>query len=65
MSEQRHRQRRLISQAEGYLELGMYEHALATVRRLESAGAFEGHVYYLKGEALRSLEHYREARLLP
>ncbi|MDH3716571.1 MAG: tetratricopeptide repeat protein [Planctomycetota bacterium] len=61
MSNQRHRQQRLVRQAEGYLELGMYEHALASVRRLESASEMEGHVYYVKGEALRSLKRYREA----
>jgi len=55
------RRRQLISQAEGYLELGMTEHALIMLDRLEAEGSLEAHVHYLKGEALRAAERYPEA----
>ncbi len=48
-------------QAEGYLELGMAEHALEAIRRLGSDQGFGPRTYYLWGEALRYLEHYEEA----
>lgn len=51
----------LLREAEGYLELGLAEHALATLSRVEHAGTFRGQVNYLRGEALRSLERYEEA----
>ncbi|NIL98922.1 MAG: tetratricopeptide repeat protein [Planctomycetales bacterium] len=61
MSDPRQRQQRLLRQAEGYLELGMYEHALASVKQLEGGDQLDGHAYYLKGEALRWLTRYRES----
>jgi tetratricopeptide (TPR) repeat protein len=50
-----------IEQAEGYLELGMTEHAL---RALQHRGALvhgSGRACYLLGEALRELGRYEEA----
>ncbi len=51
----------LILAAEGYLELGMAEHALATLARLGDPEGLEPRAIFLKAEALRSLERYREA----
>ena len=48
-------------QAEGYLELGMAEHALESIRRLQSDNGFGARTYYLWGEALRYLDRYEEA----
>jgi tetratricopeptide (TPR) repeat protein len=48
-------------QAEGYLELGMPEHALESILRLESDHGFGPKAYYLWGESLRYLERYEEA----
>jgi Flp pilus assembly protein TadD len=50
-----------VRKAEGYLELGMSQHALQTLSRLEEPADFDAHVYYLKGVALRDLERYEEA----
>lgn len=55
------RRRQLERRAEGYIELGMPEHALETLAKLEGPGDFSSHTFYLKGEALRSMERYREA----
>ena len=54
------RRKQRIQQAEGYLELGMAEHALAALARLEVAESLGGHACYLRGEALRELERYEE-----
>jgi tetratricopeptide (TPR) repeat protein len=48
-------------EAEGYLELGMAQHALDTLARLGEPANFSGHAYYLCGEALRSQRKYAEA----
>lgn len=48
-------------EAEGYLELGMPEHALRTLGRLGDPIAFDGHALYLWGEGLRALNRYFEA----
>ena len=50
-----------LREAEGYLELGMPQHALAALDRLESPGTFLGKSLYLRGEALRAMERFREA----
>ena len=50
----------LIRRAEGYLELGMPEHALEVLERVGSS-PFLAHAAYLKGEALRELNRYQEA----
>jgi Flp pilus assembly protein TadD len=51
-------------EAEGYLELGMPEHALKTLGRLGDPMAFDTHALYLWGEGLRATERYFEA-LMP
>jgi Flp pilus assembly protein TadD len=58
------RQSKIEREAEGYLELGMPEHALQTLDRLGDPTAFSGQSLYLWGESLRTLERYFEA-LLP
>ncbi|MGD9648473.1 MAG: tetratricopeptide repeat protein [Pirellulales bacterium] len=47
--------------AEGYLELGMAEHALRVLDEIEEPNSSQGSVDYLRGEALRSLERYEDA----
>mgnify|MGYP002622756173 CR=1 FL=1 len=61
MKQSRDRSRRLALEAEGYLELGMHEHALGSLMQLEESGALDAHSIYLKGETLRSLQRYEEA----
>lgn len=48
-------------QAEGYLELGMANHALDVLDRMGPPDTLSDHALYLKGEGLRSLGRYREA----
>ena len=55
---------RTISEAEGYLELGMIEHAMRTLQRRGKLVHANGRACYLLGESLRELERYREA-LIP
>jgi tetratricopeptide (TPR) repeat protein len=55
------RQAKIQRAAEGYLELGMPQHALETLARLGDPTGFDGHGLYLWGEALRAMERYREA----
>lgn len=55
------RTRRLLREAEGYLELGMADHALQALDRVEDPATFRGQAAYLRGEALRSLRRFREA----
>ncbi|MGE0609360.1 MAG: tetratricopeptide repeat protein, partial [Pirellulales bacterium] len=55
------RLRRILREAEGYLELGMANHALGTLDRAREPGTFASQVLYLRGEALRELECYAEA----
>jgi Flp pilus assembly protein TadD len=50
-----------VTQAEGYLELGMASHALALLERWGEGDALPEHVLYLKGQVLRELGRYREA----
>lgn len=62
MATKRHiRCTRLQREAEGYLELGMPEHALQTLDRLGTPAAFDGRSLYLWGEGLRAMERYFEA----
>lgn len=58
------RRARIQREAEGYLELGMPEHALQMLGRLGDPSAFDGHALYLWGESLRTLQRYFEA-LMP
>jgi tetratricopeptide (TPR) repeat protein len=47
--------------AEGYLELGMPEHALKELALIEDAVPIEASVEYLTGEAFRQQERYDDA----
>jgi len=47
--------------AEGYLELGMAQHALDELDELKEATTGSPRALYLRGEALRELERYPEA----
>lgn len=53
--------RRSTREAEGYLELGMYSHALATLERNEHRDLLGFQDSYLAGEALRGLGRHEEA----
>jgi Flp pilus assembly protein TadD len=48
-------------QAEGYVELGMAEHALDVLDRLGDTARWSPRALYLRGEALRELERYEQA----
>jgi tetratricopeptide (TPR) repeat protein len=50
-----------VEQAEGYLELGMTEHALRTLQRRGALVHGSGRACYLLGETLRELGRYEEA----
>jgi tetratricopeptide (TPR) repeat protein len=56
--------RRTIEEAEGYIELGMSEHALRSLQRRGALVHGNGRACYLMGETLRELSRYEEA-LLP
>jgi tetratricopeptide (TPR) repeat protein len=47
--------------AEGYLELGMPEHALEELAAIEDAAPIEASIEYLTGEAFRQQERYDDA----
>lgn len=53
--------RHLQRQAEGYLELGMGQHALAALDQLSEMGEPGPGALLLRGEALRSVKRFREA----
>jgi len=55
------RLRRVEREAEGYLELGMGQHALEALDSLGKAVDFSPHLLYLRGEALRELGRYEKA----
>jgi len=55
---------RIIEEAEGYLELGMTQHALAALQRRGKFVHGNARACYLMGEALRELGCFREA-LIP
>ncbi len=55
------RRQQLLLQAEGYLELGMGEHALEVLGRCEQLARLPEHGLYLKGQCLRELGRYGEA----
>ena len=52
--------RRLFA-AEGYLELGMPDHALAELKEIEDSAPVEASVQFLTGEAYRQQQRYEEA----
>ena len=56
--------RRTIEEAEGYIELGMNEHALRSLQRRGALVHGNGRACYLMGETLREMARYEEA-LLP
>ncbi len=60
-SEDRIRRMKLQHQAEGYLELGLPQHALHALGRLGEAANSDVRTLHLQGEALRSLERYADA----
>jgi Flp pilus assembly protein TadD len=62
--EQRVRRKRILREAEGYLELGMAEHTLDALSRLDPDSTGRSDALYLEGEALRSLDRCAEA-LIP
>lgn len=55
---------KIRQEAEGYLELGMPQHALQTLGRLGDPAGFGVETLYLWGEGLRAMHRYFEA-LLP
>ncbi len=55
------RRQQLVLQAEGYLELGMAEHALAVLSRCGDQEMLPDHALYLKGQSLRELGRFGEA----
>ncbi len=52
---------RRLNRAEGYLVLGLPLRAIEIVRERKDWGRYSFHASYLEGEALRTLERYREA----
>ncbi len=60
-SRNRIRRMKLQHQAEGYLELGMWQQALDALNRLGDSGDADLHTLYLQGEAWRGLGRYAEA----
>ncbi len=57
------RRQQFVRQAEGYLELGMAQHALDVLARCGCAESLPGPACYLRGEALRALQRYDEASM--
>jgi Flp pilus assembly protein TadD len=55
------RRRKIENQAEGYLELGMAQHALSTLSRLGDLSTLDANGLYILGESLRSLKRFEEA----
>ena len=60
-SQLRERLRLIRREAEGYLELGMPEHALRSLQRRGQIVHGDARACYLLGESLRELHQYREA----
>jgi tetratricopeptide (TPR) repeat protein len=60
-SQDRIRRQQLMLQAEGYLELGMAQHALDVLARFGDESSLPDHALYLKGECLRALDQYTAA----
>jgi tetratricopeptide (TPR) repeat protein len=55
------RSKRILREAEGYLELGLPQLALDRLERMTAPGTFRGQQLYLSGEALRALDRYDQA----
>jgi tetratricopeptide (TPR) repeat protein len=58
---ERIRRTKILSEAEGYLELGLGRQALDCLKRLGDSSAFDAHTLYLWGEGLRVIGCYDEA----
>lgn len=64
---------RALTAADGYLQLGLPERALAELDAIETPGSLEAPIAYLRGEALKAQERFedaigplqRAARLIP
>lgn len=52
---------RRLAAAEGYLELNLPEYALGEMAKINDAGAFEGILHLLRGEALQAQARFDEA----
>ena len=61
MSRNRLLLRRAVEEAEGYLELGLKEHALRALQHRGTLVHSNGRACYLMGETLRELARYQEA----
>jgi len=57
----RSRHERLLTAAEGYITLGMYAHALASLDQIEGPDKAGFAANYRRGDALRHLERHEEA----
>ncbi|MBN2474213.1 MAG: tetratricopeptide repeat protein [Pirellulales bacterium] len=55
------RRSKIHGEAEGYLELGLPQHALTALGRLGEEADLDVHSLYLCGEALRSMDRHAEA----
>jgi len=55
------RRDRLLAAAEGYITLGMYKHALASLDQIDGACKTGFEANYRRGDALRHLERHEEA----
>src|SRR3990172_13444028 len=55
------RLRQILSEAEGYLELGMPQHALDVFERVEEPSHFTSHAFFIQGEALKQLGRHQDA----
>lgn len=61
MSSRNQRIQRVVRQAEGYLELGLPNHAAECLKRREELVNHSGRASYLLGESLRDMQRYTEA----
>ena len=61
MAYDRVRRQQQIRQAEGYLELGMPQQAISTLEKFGAGEHVPASVFYLRGEALRSLGRWTDA----
>ncbi len=55
------RQQKLLTAAEGYYELEMYDHALAALNDIPEPGTVGPALHRLRGEVLRALEQHQAA----
>jgi tetratricopeptide (TPR) repeat protein len=55
------RVQRWLREAEGFLELKLPTQALAALDRIDNPGTFRAQMLFLRGEALRAMQQFREA----